>query len=701
MQKKHQWRHIQGEVNALHKLDRHYYGLFGFMLINEPISDDSVKYPEACERIRQALHWLKKNNHLYKDFMARFETLYRYVRQDVVNPEALKLDHNEILESEALGLAFPVDSEYFEQYSPLYGDTDLAGIQNPKPHMTDEVHDNIQQLRECTSVQYDQKYLFEKAFPHLFPYGKGGWFYNCLLGLSQYTKSKLLDCRGYFSNDVNFPFFMFDYMTKIRLRSYNSKKVVTVSKLEQNLTAGKVMAADKQSNVDNYASYGTEVPRVVPGSKQYWKSFGYDLVAKVEQLGIPDYFITLSPNDNWPQIQRTIRKGWGASAEPWDLSDLSTTDKNSEAVGSHPLESVIGAEKRFSALMDMLLDKKSSPVGEVTDYVTKKEYQRRGGIHWHILVWVRPGTAPDNVVMAEMPRVSDPTDEKAKNIRRMVQKYQIHRECHPDRCFKGYGGKVLSKCKYGFPFKTPQLKEELDEEGIRYLYKRRCREDSLVVPYNLEIFLFWGASMNIQRVSKHGFEMYLAKYISKSEPSFQVNLSENATDPEKYLRTRIVGACEAIDVQLGFNQHHLSRMVEFIPTELNPKQKFLKKKVQLAALATDSEDVYQKSKFQAYLERNSALHDITYPMYYQWWRKCNVDEQRKGEKSVKKGNKPTVGFKGEDEFDELKKSMREQNYLITELNVKLDSAVNHWINCKSMVFSAILSSCKMCIVKVS
>ena len=122
----------------------------------------------------------------------------------------------------------------------------------------------------------------------------------------------------------------------------------------------------------------------------------------------------------------------------------------------------------------------------------------------------------------------------------------------------------------------PQIVEELDEEGIRYLYKRRCKEDCLVVPYNLEILLFWGASMNIQRVSKHGFEMYLAKYISKPEPSFQVNLSENASDPEKYLRTRVVGSCEAIDVQLGFNQYHISRMVEFLPTELNPKQKFLK-----------------------------------------------------------------------------------------------------------------------------
>ena len=471
--KKHQWRHIQGEVNSLHKLDRHYYGLFGFLMINEDLSDKLVRNSEAYERIRLALHWLKKNNHLYQDFLARFETLYRYVRQEIINPEVLKLDQNKILESEALGLAFPVDSEYFEQYSPLYGEMDIAGIQNPKPHLIDEVHENIEQLRESTSVQYGQKYLLEKTFPHLFPYGKGGWFYKCFQGLSQFTKTKLLDCRGYFSNDQNFPFFMFDYMTKIRLRQYNSKKIIAVSKLEQNLTAGNVLAADRATENDNYASYGSDVPRIIPGSKQYWKCFGYDLIATVEQLGVPDYFITLSPNDNWLQIQATIRKGWGASAEPWELSDLSTKGNNGESVGPHPLESVLGAEKRFSAFMDMLLDKKSSPVGEVMDYVTKKEYQRRGGIHWHILVWVKPGTAPENVVMAELPRASDPNDERAQYIRRMVQKFQMHRECHPERCFKGYGGKVLSKCKYGFPFKVPQMVEELDEEGIRYLYKRR------------------------------------------------------------------------------------------------------------------------------------------------------------------------------------------------------------------------------------
>ena len=76
------------------------------------------------------------------------------------------------------------------------------------------------------------------------------------------------------------------------------------------MTVGKVTVADK-SKSDPYASYGTEVPHVVPGSKQYWKSFDYDLVAMTEQLGIPDLFLTLPPNDIWPHIQWTIKGGWG------------------------------------------------------------------------------------------------------------------------------------------------------------------------------------------------------------------------------------------------------------------------------------------------------------------------------------------------------------------------------------------------------
>ena len=238
--------------------------------------------------------------------------------------------------------------------------------------------------------------------------------------------------------------------------------------------------------------------------------------------------------------------------------------------------------------------------------------------------------------------------------RKMVQRYQMHRECYPERCFKGYAGKILTKCKYGFPFKVPQLAEELDEDGICYLYTRRCKEDQLVVPYNLEILLFWGASMNIQRVARHGFEMYLAKYISKPESSFNVKLSENCSAPERYLRTRVIGACEAIDVQLGFHQFHLSRSTMFLITE------------------------------QVYLQRNSALYNITYPMYFQWWRKANYSEQCKGEKAADKGLTASIGYKGTDEFEVLKAS-------ITDLNDKLVKLTDE-LKCKSHLYSAVINS---------
>jgi len=55
----------------------------------------------------------------------------------------------------------------------------------------------------------------------------------------------------------------------------------------------------------------------------------------------------------------------------------------------------------------------------------------------------------------------------------------------------------------------------------------------------------------------------------------------------------------------------------FSVTELQPTQRFLKAQAQLKTLENESEDVYMQSKFEIYLERNTNLHDITYPSYFQ------------------------------------------------------------------------------------
>ena len=121
---------------------------------------------------------------------------------------------------------------------------------------------------------------------------------------------------------------------------------------------------------------------------------------------------------------------------------------------------------------------------------------------------------------------------------------QQHKTCYRFRCFRGSHGKTLSKCKYGFPFKIPEPGECIDD-GVRYLDIRRQKEDALVVLYNPEIAILWGAAHNVQKVSRHGFEMYLAKYISKPEPSLSIQLPENASEPQRYLPTRVIGSVEA------------------------------------------------------------------------------------------------------------------------------------------------------------
>lgn len=46
----------------------------------------------------------------------------------------------------------------------------------------------------------------------------------------------------------------------------------------------------------------------IRGTAAYWKSVLFKLLAMIKTLGIPDFFLTLSCNDNWPELQEMIQK---------------------------------------------------------------------------------------------------------------------------------------------------------------------------------------------------------------------------------------------------------------------------------------------------------------------------------------------------------------------------------------------------------
>ena len=133
--------------------------------------------------------------------------------------------------------------------------------------------------------------------------------------------------------------------------------------------------------------------------------------------------------------------------------------------------------------------------GRATNHWQRIEFQNRGALHVHLLLWVDDGVADrSGKVVATVPRSSD---EKA--LRAKVLKYQVH-NCREGRCYKKGKPKL---CKYGFPYK---------------LQDRDC----------------------------------LVKYVSKVEPTFTTRVKESVSEVEKYFTTRLIGAPEVATTLLSF-----------------------------------------------------------------------------------------------------------------------------------------------------
>ena len=283
------WVEWVSTLNAIKKLDRHYYGLFGFMAVKDSDIFTNSPDPHSSLRIKNAIRWFRANNHLYSSFFAHYETLFRYVKPGFALSEEQSIPLERLLENEAAGMAFPLDAKYFDDFPLIYGEpvlgpSDKAGHQYPKPECQEA-------LVDMCHTTYGEKNLDVKAFPH---YGHGGWYHKCPMAFQAHIKMRLFDVRGIYAADPCYCFFKYDYMVKVQMRMHDASKV---HNLTESLNASNVKGADP------YAVYGTgtDIPRIIPGSKQFWKPFGLDLVSFVEQRGLPQFFLTLTAHDLWPR----------------------------------------------------------------------------------------------------------------------------------------------------------------------------------------------------------------------------------------------------------------------------------------------------------------------------------------------------------------------------------------------------------------
>ena len=88
-------------------------------------------------------------------------------------------------------MAFPLDGKYFDDFPVIRKDmqTDVAGRQYPHPELAES-------LVEFCQAKYGKKYLDCKTFPHLHPWGYGGWYHKCPIPFNAHVKMRLYDVQG-------------------------------------------------------------------------------------------------------------------------------------------------------------------------------------------------------------------------------------------------------------------------------------------------------------------------------------------------------------------------------------------------------------------------------------------------------------------------------------------------------------------------
>ena len=183
----------------------------------------------------------------------------------------------------------------------------------------------------------------------------------------------------------------------------------------------------------------------------------YDVLAMLQMLIIPKWFLTLSAADlHWPEMIQAVAVHFGKILTQKDVLKRSTADR-SKHLCQNPIIGIQKFQHRLETFFSEYPLNDTHPLGHITDYVIKIEFQMRGSPQAHCLLWVKDvpkiDKDPDDVVSvfidiyitAMIPSV---TSENKHHFKLMDS---LQKHTHSDYCHKN------KSCHFGLP-KPPATK---------------------------------------------------------------------------------------------------------------------------------------------------------------------------------------------------------------------------------------------------
>ena len=310
----------------------------------------------------------------------------------------------------------------------------------------------------------------EMAFPHMYPLGKGGFSEERkeILTVRKFFNQRLLDVDGRFAKDVDYLLAaqyaveqdQIDHLQSIVIRQMSGRLYQG-----QKLTAGVLKDPDKLNQLVQ-KDYGYRLLKEVRGTPAYWQKVHYEVLAMIRQLGIPTWFLTLSAADmKWPEVIQIIARQYGTILTEAQVANLTWEDKCTW-LRRNPVTAARHFQYRLDLFWSEFLKSKANPIGKVTDYMIRIEFQARGSPHAHTILWIENapkfGTDPVEEVTAFIDRYQ--TCDNPSDDTELHELVQLQSHVHSSSCMR------KGSCRFGIP-KLPSpmtlISSEPEEDNDR------------------------------------------------------------------------------------------------------------------------------------------------------------------------------------------------------------------------------------------
>ena len=330
---------------------------------------------------------------------------------------------------------------------------------------------------------------------------------------------------------------------------------------------------------------GYRIFRTIRGSPPYFEQKKRDVFAMIRQLGLPTWFMSLSAADtHWNDLLKCL----STLIDNKKLTDEEVLEldwsQKTRLVQCDPVTCVRYFDHRVHVFINNILRSPHEPIGKVTDYFYRVEFQQRGSPHIHMIVWIDQAPVFDVDNDEQVSQFIDKYTSCSTSVLPEMMKYvDLQRHKHSKSCRKGQ----MPICRFGFPHppmsRTRILRSKLsasednepnktyesiiqklndmkDGENITFeqflielnmseedyieciekslttstIYLKRSPSEIRINPYMKHLLDAWKANHDMQYImDPYACAMYIVAYMSKSQRGMSQLLHKACEETKK------------------------------------------------------------------------------------------------------------------------------------------------------------------------